>query len=33
VKGIPKVYWLGEEAGYHMLVMEKLGMNLEDHHK
>lgn len=33
LKGIPKVYWLGEEAGYNILVMQKLSVNLEDHHK
>ncbi len=28
--GIPKFFWAGEEAGYKVMVMERLGPSLED---
>ena len=29
VKGVPRVFWFGEEGGYHILIMEKLGQSLD----
>jgi hypothetical protein len=30
IGGIPKVYWFGEEGGCLILVMERLGDNIEE---
>ena len=29
VKGVPKVYWYGQEGGFSILIMQKLGPNIE----
>jgi hypothetical protein len=27
--GVPKIYWYGLEGGYNILIMEKLGKNID----
>ena len=33
VMGIPKVYWFGQEGGYNILILQKLGQNIDELNK
>jgi serine/threonine protein kinase len=33
VQGVPKVFWYGQEAGFNILIMQRLGPSIDEMHK